>query len=76
MGKRTGRPTVSSAEGIVREATGASTPASYGFTATDLAVPAWYSDYLKNGIAHPNVNAQIYNNDGPQTERSKTATAG
>lgn len=62
MRKRTGRPTVSSAEGIVREATGASTPVSYGFTATELAVPAWYGEYLKNGITSPTATA---NNDGP-----------
>lgn len=49
MRKRVGRPTVKSAQGIVREATGISAPVSYGFTTIDLAVPDWYGDYLKNG---------------------------
>lgn len=49
MRKRKGRPTVASAQGIVREATGVSAPVSYGFTTIDLAVPDWYGDYLMNG---------------------------
>lgn len=49
MRKRSGRPTVKSVRGIARAATGIGAPVSYGFTTIDLAVPDWYSDYLKNG---------------------------
>lgn len=65
MRRRIGRPTVKSAQGIVREATGISVPVSYGFTTIDLAVPDWYGDYLKNGDASDVEDTREGNIDGP-----------
>lgn len=65
MRKRHGRPTVPSAEGIVREATGVSAPVSYGFTTIDLAVPDWYGDYLKNGDSNDVEDSSEGQFDGP-----------
>lgn len=60
-----GRPRVASAVGIVREATGVSAPVSYGFTTTDLAVPVWFSDYLKNGDGLDVEDSGAWRIDGP-----------
>lgn len=66
--KRRGRVTVKSAEGIVRQATGASAPVSYGFTTIDLAVPDWYGDYLKNGDKNDVEDPRESQFDGPFRE--------
>lgn len=65
MRKRRGRPTVASAQGIAREATGVSAPVSYGFTTIDLAVPDWYGDYLMNGEATDVEDTREGQFDGP-----------
>lgn len=65
MRKRRGRPKVASAKGITREATGVSAPVSYGFTASDLAVPDWYGDCLKKGWAEGTADAREDQFDGP-----------
>lgn len=65
MRKRRGRPTVASARGIAREATGVSAPVSYGFTTIDLAVPDWYGDHLMNGEMTDVEDAREGQFDGP-----------